>query len=449
MTLDMTRGKPIRLMARFALPLMLSMMLQQLYGVFDSVIVGRMLGADAFAAVGTSANLNWFPLSMLSGLTQGFGVLVGRRFGAGDEDGVRRAIASSIVMALICGVILSVVGVNLLNPFLTLLKTPDELMAHSEAYMRVIWFGLALTALYNAVGSALTALGDSRTPFMALCCATALNIALDYLFIGAFKTGVEGAALATLLSQAAALCFCSLKLFRLRVARLTRDDFKPEAQTIRKLLRLGVPLLVSRSVISIGSLTVQAAVNSFGVAFVTGTTAAFRYFSLLIIVCNSLEASLATFVAQNSGAGHDARVLSGTRTAVRLGLISSAILTTAVCLLARQLISVFLPDAGGEALKIGIDQLRIEAAFLFLLHLLCLYRAAIQGMGNSVIPMLSGFIELAARLAAAFALPALFGREGLYFTDAVAWFSAAVMLCACYFVRARRLNKAISDASVI
>ncbi|MEG2701237.1 MAG: MATE family efflux transporter, partial [Clostridia bacterium] len=165
MTLDMTKGRPTRLLLRFALPLMLSFMLQQLYTMCDSMIVGQLLGSEAFAAIGSSAYLNWFPLSMLIGLTQGFGVVLGQRFGAKDHEGFRRAFAMSTLLALAVSLLQTGVGVGLLYPFLHMLKTPTELMEHTAAYLRVLWLGLALSGFYNVLATALRALGDSRTPF--------------------------------------------------------------------------------------------------------------------------------------------------------------------------------------------------------------------------------------------------------------------------------------------
>lgn len=447
MTLDMTRGNPARLMIKFAIPLLLSSALQQLYSVFDSMIVGRMLGADAFAAVGSCSYLNWFPMSMIIGLTHGFGVLFSQRFGAGDSQGYRKALTNGTLLALLVGVALTFAGTSLATPLLTLLKTPVELIPDSASYLTVLWSGLTLTALYNVTGAALNGLGDSRTPLVALVIATVLNIALDYLFIATFSWGVKGAALATLISQLAALIFCAVRLLRVRFARPVREDWRPQRQTVKELLRLGSPLLLSYSVISTGELAVLTAINSCGLAFVTGTTAARRYFSLLNIMGNSLEAALATFVAQNAGAKQPKRILEGTRAAVWLGVGSSAAVTAIVALFAKPLILLFLPTGTAETVNIGVQALRAESYFLVSLTMLCLHRATIQGVGNSVVPMLSGFLELALRLAAAVLLPMLFAREGLYFTDAFTWVGTTVLLMSFYYFSVRPKLKRESELS--
>lgn len=440
MALDMTRGKPLRLIVRFALPLMLSSMLQQLYTMCDSVIVGRLIGTEAFAAIGSSSFLQWFLTSMLIGLSQGFGVVFAQRYGAKDHAGFRRAFAMGLTVVLIVAAILTGAGLALLQPFLRLLRTPGELWPYMAAYLRVMWMGLALTGLYNVCASALRALGDSRSPFIALVIATALNIALDILFLAAFGMGVEGAALATLIAQACALGYCLLSLRHLSFAMPRREDWRPERATLRELLRLGVPPMLSFSVISTGELAMQRAVNSYGVIFVTGMTASQRYFSLLNIIGSALEGAVATFVGQNAGAKQTERIVSGTRTAVWLGVVSSMITSALVMLFRKDLILLFVPASNAQAVQIGMDALFVEATFLVSLYMLCLHRAALQGMGNALIPMLSGFMELALRLLwVLWAAPNLVGREGLYFTDSVTWIGTAILLMTAYYVTRRRM----------
>lgn len=432
MTLDMTLGKPLRLMVRFALPLMLTSILQQLYTMTDGVIVGQMLGAEAFAAVGVASGLHLFPLSMLLGLTQGFGVLLSQRFGAKDEAGFRRALAMSLGLGLIAGLLQTGVGLGCLLPFLRLAQTPGPLIGAAAGYLRILWLGLPLSALYNVCATMLLAIGDSRTPFLALVLSTVLNIALDYLLIAAFSMGVAGAALATVAAQALALAFC---LLRVR----WREDARPDGATIRHLLRLGIPPMLSQTVMSVGSVTVQAVVNVQGVAFVTGMTAARRYFPLLNIVGNALEGALAMFVGQNFGAKKPRRVMEGTNTAVGLCLVTFVIIALPVILLSGPLIRLFIPQGSEEMISVGIAALRVETLFMPFMFLLCLYRAAIQGMGNASVPMLSGFMELALRLLCVWLLPSLWGREGLYFADGITWIATAAMLIIAYYSLRGRL----------
>ena len=439
MAQDMTKGKPLRLMVMFALPLALSSVLQQLYSVCDSMIVGQLFGPEAFAAIGSSSYLDWFPLSMLIGLSQGFGVVLAQRFGAKDERGFRRALAMSLLIAALVAMLLTVLGISFQGPFLRLLKTPEALFGYTAAYLRVLWLGLTVTAVQNVLGAALRALGDSRTPFVSLIVSTALNIVLDYLLMAGLHMGVEGAALATVCSRAGSIAYCAWKLRRVPFAMPARADTRLHGPTIRELLRMGIPPLLSFSITATGELAVQAAFNVCGVVFVTGMTAAKRYYSLLTVAGSALEGAVATFVGQNTGAKQIRRVLEGTRVAVWAGMLAAATTTAVVVLFRRQLIQLFLPPGNEEAFQIGMDALRIEALYLCGLYLLCLHRAAIQGMGNAVVPMLSGFLELALRFACVWALPLLFARKGLYYINAITWAGTAAMLMIVYYTTRRRI----------
>ena len=433
MTLDMTRGKPVSLIARFALPIILSSALPQLYTMLDSVIVGRMLGDVAFAAVGSASYLDWFPLSMLIGLSQGFGVLMAQRFGARDMAGLRRAVANGALLTLGAAALLTALGVGLMEPFLWMLNTPDELMALTADYLRTLWLGLAVTGLSNLLGSALRAMGDSRTPLLSLVVCTFLNIALDFLFIAHMGMGVTGAALATVLSKCLDIAICLWGVKRSRAAWPAREDFRPQGKTVRELLRLGFPLLLSYGVCATGELYVQAAINLYGVAFITGITAAKRYYTLVNIVGSGIEGAAATFVGQNYGAREPERIKTGMRHAALLALASSMSIAALVFAFSRPLILLFIPTAAADVVDIGVQALRVQVSCLWGLYMLCMYRAGLQGMGNAVAPMLSGFLELALRLAVAFFLPRLMGSAGLYFTDAITWVVTASMLMGCYF----------------
>jgi len=437
MTLDMTHGKPVRLLIQFALPLMLSSLLQQFYTMFDSVIVGRLLGTEAFAAIGSASYLHWFPLSMLLGATHGFGVALSQRFGAKDTDGFRRFLACAVGLTLLIGLLFTAAGVGLLRGLLELINTPPELLELTFHYMRALWLGLLATAILNVFTATLRAMGDSRTPFVSLVVSTVLNIVLDFVFIAWMGMGVEGAALATVLSQGAAALWCFAGVRRTGLLP-ARTHWRPQASIVRELLRLGVPPLVSHGVTATGDLAVLTAINRFGVLFVTGTTASRRYFSLFNIAGNALEGSLATFVGQNWGAREKQRIRRGARTAFRMGIGSAIVITLLIIAFAQPLILLFLPDGAGESLQVGIDSLRVEVLFLIALYMLLMHRAAIQGMGNAVVPMLSGFLELVMRVLSSWMLPMWVGREGLYFVDAVTWMVTAAMLIACYHVIARR-----------
>lgn len=438
MTLNMTKGKPMGLLVRFALPMVFSGLLQQMYTLCDSFIVGRLLGTVAFTAATSASNLNWFPLSILYGAVGGFSVTLAQSFGSGNREEFRRYFAGTISLALLLAAGLSALGLLWTQEFLILMKTPPQLLDLARSYVQVLWMGFTVTAILNVFSSALLATGDSKTPLVALAISSFLNIFLDVTFISWFSMGIAGAALATMLSQAAAA------IWSFRGLKLAGDilpngrHFRMERRVLIQLLRMGFPQALCTGVTASGELLVQAAVNSYGVVFVTGFTASRRYLNLLNVVGGGLEGSVATFVGQNWGAKKPDRIENGTRCAARMGLVTSAVIGLAVSLTAEFWIRFLVPDAPAEAITIGIQALQVEALFLPTLYWLCEYRAAIRGMGNAMIPMFSGFLELAMRIGCTLALPLWLGSKGLYFTDAAAWVPTMAMLMGSYFWMRRK-----------
>lgn len=433
MALNMTHGKPIGLLIRFALPMIFSGLLQQMYTLCDSFIVGRLLGTDAFTAASLASNLNWFPLSILFGAVGGFGVVLAQSYGSGIRADFHRYFAGTILLSILLAVALSSIGLIWTEQFLILMKTPESLCNYVSCYIRVLWMGFTISAILNVFSSALLAIGDSKTPLMALAISSLVNIYLDVAFISWFSLGIRGAAIATVLAQAAAAFWSFRGLKRGQDILPSQTDFKLSWPTAKNLLRMGFPQALCTGVTSSGELLVQAAVNSYGVVFVTGLTASRRYLNLLNVIGGGLEGSLATYVGQNWGAGQHQRIEEGTRCAARLGLLTSAITGLAVGLTAEFWIRFLIPDAPPETIRIGTEALQVQAIFLPTLYWLCEYRAAIRGMGNAMIPMFSGFLELAMRIACTLILPLWIGAKGLYFTDAAAWVPTMAMLMMGYY----------------
>ena len=424
---------------RFAVPLMLSAMLQQMYTLCDSLIIGRLLGTVAFTASSSAGNVNWFPLHILLGATNSFGVALAQRFGARNREEFHKFFGNSIVLSLGLGLIFSVIGLIFATDFLRLLNTPAELFDLTLQYLRVLWIGFPVTAILNIFTATLLAIGDSRTPLVSLAVSSVVNILLDLVFLAWLNMGVTGAALATVIAQATAALLSFLNLRRAENSLPKREHFRLQPYILKELLRLSLPRMLCNGVTTSGELLVQAAVNSWGVEFVTGLTASRKYLNLLNVAGYGLEGSLATFVGQNWGAGKNDRICQGTRTAVRLGLLTAAATGIIVALFAEPMIRFFIADGTPRALVYGVEALRVQALFLPTLYLLCEYRATIQGLGNSVIPMWSGFLELAMRISCTLLLPLLIGQKALYFTDAAAWLVTMVMLMLSYFHLRRKL----------
>ena len=438
MTLDMTQGKPSRLLMKFAFPLMLSMLLQQCYSLCDTLIVGRFLGAVALTATGSAGGLSWFPQNLICCAIYAYGVSLSHRFGAKDMDGFRRFFAGGLVLTVAIGTVITVVGTVFAKRFLALLNTPAELMSMATTYLRILWIGFLMTALMNLFSTALTSLGDSKTPLVSLAISSVVNIVLDILFMAWLDMGIGGAALATVLAQVFAMAWNLLQLIRKGDALPKLCHFRLRWHVMKELLRLSLPQMLSSAVINAGGLLVQGIINGYGVLFVMGINGAGRIFSTLYVVGYGLELAVLTYTGQNWGAGKKDRIRTGTRFSVTVGFVTSALIAAVVALLAKPLILFLLPDATPETIRIGTEALRAQVLFMPSMYLLCEFRAAIQGMGNALYPMLSGFSELAMRVVACLLFPLIMGREGLYFVDAAAWFPTMLLMIAGYFVALRK-----------
>ena len=420
-TLDMTQGKPSALLLRFAFPLMLSMLLQQCYNLCDSLLVGRFLGSVALTATGSAGGLSWIPQNLVCCAIYAYGVALSQRFGAKDREGFRRFFAGSVVLTLILGLAVTAIGVIWVETFLKLLNTPEELLAPASQYLRILWLGFLAMAFMNLFSTALMSMGDNKTPLVSLAISSVVNIILDVVFLAWLRMGIGGAALATVLAQVVAAFWNFRELVRKNFALPRREDFRLRWREMKELLRLSLPQMLTSAIINSGGLFVTSITNTYGVMFVMGINAAGRYFSMLNVVGYGLECAVLTYVGQNWGAGKKDRIRAGTRFAATLGFVTSAVTGAVVWVVAEPLIRFLLTDGTPESIRIGVESFRISAIFLCSMYLMCEFRAAIQGMGNVVYPMLSGFSELILRVAAVLLLPMVLGRSGLYFVDASAW----------------------------
>ena len=443
-TLDMTRGAPARLIISVALPLMLGTIFQQLYSLVDSAVVGQLLGVDAFAAVGAASFFGWLAFSVVLGMTQGFGVLFAQRFGA--KVGLKRAVAMAVLLAFALSAAMTALFLLCVRPVLVLVRTPEALLPGALAYLHWTLGGLIVTFFYNTAASLLRALGDGRTPLVAVILSSVLNIVLDVLFVAAFHMGIGGVACATLIAQFFSFLYCIAKLRTYQVARPVRTDFTPEPSTLRELMRLGTPLALRDAIISIGGLFVQSVINGFGVLFVAGTTAARRCFGLIEMAGAALDGAIATYVGQNFGAGEHARIRTGVRTSARIALACAIVMAALTFLLGRPLLGLLLPSSAesAQAIDIGYANLCAIALCLPALYLLYIYRSALQGIGRPLAPMLSGFVELLLRIATVYLLPRIMGPWGVYLADPVGWIGAALLLGGSYAVANRKILQAES-----
>ena len=294
-TRDMTQGSPLKLILFFALPIIAGNLFQQLYSLVDTLVVGRVEGVAALAAVSSAGWLDWMVLSLAIGLAQGFAIEIAQRFGAGDEPSLRRAAGQSMLLAAGINVVLMILSQISLRPLLGLLNTPQDTIDLTELYLRIIFAGIPLVMGFNLFGGFLRSVGDSRTPLTAMTSAALCNIALDIVFVAFFGWGVAGVAAATVISQGVSCLICLRAVARLPVMRVEKDDLKADPPVMARLLKLGLPVAFQNLIISVGGLVLQAVINGFGFLFMAGVNAATRLTGLLELAGTSIGSAMGTF----------------------------------------------------------------------------------------------------------------------------------------------------------
>ena len=443
-TKDMTSGNPVRLILGFALPVLAGNLLQQLYSLVDSLIIGRLLGVTALAAVSASGWLDWAVLSIPMGLAQGYSIQAAHCYGGRDYAGLKRTVAQSYLISIAATVLLEIASQLLLGPVLRLMNSPQETVALTRSYLRVIYAGLPVVMALNAFSGFLHALGNSRVPLLALGCASAVNIGLDWLFVGPLRMGTDGGAWATVTAQVVSASICLAAVLRIPELRPARGDYQPDSGVMKRLLKLGLPIAFQNLIISMGGLVLQGVVNAFGFVFMAGYNAASRLQGLVEIAGSSLGGAAGTFTGQNYGAGRMDRVRLGLRRSAQISLGLALAVGLVMVLLGRPLLSQFIraeDPSADQVLAVGYDFLRVMAAGLPTLYLLFVYRSTLQGLGNTVIPMASGFVELAMRVGAALLLPMVMGEWGVYLAEIAAWAGAGVFLIVGCYRWMRRLER--------
>ena len=442
-TKQMTSGSPLRLLVSFALPLMLGNIFQQLYTVVDTAVVGKALGVGALAAIGAADWLYWLMLGTVQGLTQGFAILMAQEFGAQRLDKLRKAVGGAITLSAVGAVLLVLLSEMMARPVLLLMQTPAEILGSSLLYLRVMFAGLPVLMAYNLLAAILRSLGDSKTPLFAMIVASFLNIALDLLFVLVFHWGIAGAAAASLIAQLISGVYCLLRVMRIDVLHLAADDFRPTGRLTGKLLSLGFPMAFQNTVIAVGGMIVQLVVNRCGVLFIAGMTATNKLYGVLEVAATSYGYAMTTYVGQNLGAGKISRIRRGVRTANLLALVTSMAISAALLLLGKKILLLFLsgtPQEIAGALDVAYRYLSVMSICLPILYFLHIIRSAIQGTGNTVLPMLSGVAEFIMRTAAAILLPMMFGEESIMFAEVIAWAGADVVLSISYLVTMRQIS---------
>lgn len=443
----MTQGKPVKLLLSFAFPLMLGNLFQQMYTVVDTAIVGRGVGLDALAALGTIDWLNWMFLGIATGLTQGFSVKISQKYGEGDLDGLRHAIGQSAFLAAATAVLVAVLMQFLLPVFLFFLRIPEEIIGMAEMYMRIMLGGFPLVMFYNFSASVLRGVGDSKTPLKAMMIASVTNIVLDCVAVFVLKWGIAGAAAATIFSQGVSGTICFTKIRRTEALRFGRRDMKANGSTCKMLFGLGAPIAAKNTIVSVGGMAIQTIVNGFGMSFIAGFTASNKLYGLLEIAALSYSFAVATYVGQNYGAGKFGRIKEGMKAATWLSIVTSLVIMVLLIVFGSPLTMVFISADSAALMKAAGDTaylyLVYMAVFLPVLYLLYVYQAALNGTGNTMASVVSGVIQLVLRVGIALIVGMTGYENGIFIAEVAAWCGGALYMVVKYY---RSVHKPLISA---
>jgi len=434
---DMTVGSPTKHILTFAIPLFIGNVFQQFYNMVDSVIVGNFVGANALAAVGTCGSMNFFCFSLSSGLAIGIGIIVAQFFGAKDIKNVQATIGNAIYVLAIASIVVSV-SCFIFCPFiLKLLQCPESILPYSVIYMRTTCCGIIFVAFYNGVASILRAFGDSKSPLYFLILSSVINLILDLVFVMACGWGVFGVAFATCISQAIS-AFTSVIYAWKKVSyfRVTREELKPHRQIIINSFKIGTPIAMQSCLISISMMVLQGIVNTFGETIMAAYTIVMRVEQLVQQPYSSIGAAITNYSGQNIGAGEIQRVKKGLRRGTIIVLIFSIFVLPIFFLLGENIIGLFVKDS--EVIRIGATALKITSPFYFLLGMIYLPRAILNGCGDTTFAMINGITEVVCRIGFApvltkitaitlFGLSIPIGFWGIWLTTGFTWALTAVV----------------------
>lgn len=438
---NLTKGSPAKLILLFTIPLLIGNIFQQFYSIADTFIVGRTIGVNALAAVGCTGSIMFLILGFAQGLTAGLSIITAQKFGAEDKKGVKESYVAGIVISMIVTIILTIISTVTARDILVLMNTPPEIIDDAYRFVFVIFLGIIASMFFNFYSNIIRALGDSKTPLIYLICACILNVILEFVFILVFKMGVTGAAIATVIAQGVSALLCMWHIKRnLPVLKLKKGDLKISKKVFIDHIRISLPMGFQASIIAIGAIILQFALNGLGATSVAAYTAAQKIDSIAIQPMMSFGITMATYTAQNYGAKKFERIKDGVRKCAIISVTFSIIVGLINILAGQFLTGLFVGYDQTEVISLSQVYLTSNGIFYFLLSLLFIYRYTLQGLGQSFIPTVAGIMELIMRSFAAIILSKPFGFLGVCLSNPLAWLGACVPLIFAYYVTIKRIN---------
>ena len=441
---DMTKGSPLTLLLAFCIPLFIGNLFQQLYSMVDTIVVGRFVGVEALAAVGSTSGFSFMVVGFAQGLAAGFSVIVSQRFGAKDEDAMRKAYAMSILCSVVFSVVIALLFGIFSMPLLRLINTPENIISDANSYILIIYLGIGTAIFYYLFSSILRAVGDSRSPVIFLLISSALNVVLDLFFVIVIPLGCSGVAIATIIAQgiSAVISFFYVKR-KFPMFRLKKEDWEFDKALCLRLIRIGIPGAVQFSVCAIGVIIVQGAINGFGSDTVAAYSVGGKIENLVTQFFPAVGMGISTFAGQNLGAGNLGRIRKGFRTSFLIMVAGAAVAFVVIRAFAVPFSYIFMdPTTTDPAI---IEQAVMYANtiswFFIPLGMIFIYRTGSQGLGSGIIPMISSILELVCRAVAAFTLPLALGYMGICLSSPAAWCVAGFALPFCYLALMRKIER--------
>lgn len=441
---DMTVGKPASVIINFTIPILIGNIFQQFYNMADAIIVGRCVGNRALAAVGSTGTFMFLIYGLVTGMTVGFTVSTAQRFGAGDMDGMRKSVASAIKLAAIVTALMTAVTMIFMRPMLRLMNTPSDIFDDAYSYIMIICAGIAAQVLYNMLSAILRALGNSKTPLYFLILSALLNIGLDLVFIKVFRMGAAGAAYATVISQLiAGIASFIYIITKVPLLHLKKEDWAYDRVLVGNQLKVGFPMALQYSITAIGTTMVQAALNKLGSTAVASYTAAGKIEQIAGQAYVAIGTTMATYCAQNRGAGRIDRIKEGFRRATCMGFIYSIIAGALIFFFGKYMTYLFVSEDISEVIGYVDTYLRCISLFFIPLTIVNVHRNGIQGMGFGILPMMAGVAELIGRGVASVVAAHYRSYIGICMGGPAAWVLAAALLIGMYHMVIRKLEKQV------
>lgn len=442
---NLTKGSPAKLILMFCLPLLIGNLFQQLYSITDILIVGRLLGVKALAAVGATAPIFFVFLILAFGFTGGLTVVTAQRFGAGDYDGMRRSMTHAVGASFVLCVLMTTFLIFFLRPVLHIMNVPSEIEDDAYLFMSILSGGLVMLVFYNLLAGFMRAMGDSKTPLCFLIFSTLLNIVFNFVLIYFFALGVKGSAIGTVSAATVAFVLCVFYMYRkFDIMRLKKEDWRFDKNMLIEQLKIAFPMSVQFSVLSLSMMVIQSVCNSFGSEVIAAFAAALRIEQVATQPLLAIGMTMATYSAQNFGAKKISRIRQGVRFTAFVSFCVAVVMSLLVRYVGRDMISVFLNEKNAFIIETGKTYLGISTLFYFFLGLVFIFRNTLQGMGKTLLPLISSLTELFLRSFVSLYLAGKLGYRGIFYASPAAWVGACLVVIIGYVLVIKTFKNNIS-----